>query len=507
MTLNFMGEKRFAFVQQHPLQSQFRGVQGIVDYLGLPIESLQYRLVDPKDLFDQLIKSTLEIDLIQVLALMGWEGGDWKTPYGQYAMKNWWHSVLQQDHNKTGSYLTSVMILRSVLADTEKYPAPKDVVLVMRQVLQQLITESKLKHIAHVDVLDALLQEDAKKLAQIALKKQLIVTDLIQQSRLPQKLPTVQQAGFEWLELWIGVPQNQRKKLRLPLQQMLHQRLTIEQQAHYARIIFHHQAFSNQIDYLRLEVKHYPELVAWLSACARQSEFKALLTTQERQWLNCWIGTGNYESLREILMDIAKSTNDPQDEKRTDSRYIFWHSYQALFQEAWLFLPQTYFQKNKSNLTNIKEIQGTEHATIVLKLKGYYIFQYFLGTASQINLLVTKDVKWVERILNQKMISNDDLLQLNLLLIHDHEYKWQSDLAFTLEKHFKIQPEQQRIRYPLENGSYGFSSYQKDVKNPEHERKRKQVVSRWLHNNVKNQFVPEVYHKAALTAKRYGLLD
>ena len=308
--MSFLSSDLFSFVTDRSLKSKFRGLKDLAKLLEIDVDQNSMENINPDELFAKLIQSPIELDLIKVFALMGWDNSDWKTQHGQYAMKNWWLSALNQEKQHGEAQLLLVMTLRAILADTERYPAPKDVVQVMGQVLLKLIKEGYFKGQDHIEILEALITEDSKKLASIAILQGKTVTELMHRLWVPQKLPTVQHANLQWLNLWVQSNSQQRKLLRQPLNALLHSHLGVEQQYQFAQIIFSHTSFSKQISALEKEVKNYPELVAWLSSCARQIEFKTQLTTDERQQLNCWIGTGNYESLYEILMQIAQSTED-----------------------------------------------------------------------------------------------------------------------------------------------------------------------------------------------------
>lgn len=503
--LNFLSPKTFDFVHHLPLKSRFRGVKNVAEILEIDLDFEKFSLIDPQELFHQLIKSPIELDLIQVFALMGWENEQWKSDYGHLAMKHWWLSAIAKA-KKGDVQLRFVMILRSVLADTERYPAPKDVVQVMRKVMLELIQKNEFKDLAQLKVLQAILAEQPQELASIAIVQSKRVNTVVSMAQLPQKLPIVHEANMHWLGLWIEKSIKQRQGLRQQLNQLLSANLALERQYEYAQIILNHAAFSDQIIYLEKEVRAYPELVIWLSHCARKTLFKDTLTLAERQKLNVWIGTGNYESLHDILTTIAQSSENQGDVNKTVSRYIFWKNYQHLFQEAWLLLPPELYATQNSKLANIKQVQGLEYPTVVLKVGAYFILQSFLGTASKNDLLMTDDIDKVEHLLHQKMIMAHELTTLNLVLIHDHMFMWQSDLAYTLDQDFQMPAKDQQVYYA--EGKNSFSNYLTNVKKSDfiHERKQWKYLPNWVKNSLKTRYPAEVYQRAALTALRYGLI-
>jgi hypothetical protein len=304
-----------------------------------------------------------------------------------------------------------------------------------------------------------LISQKAKTLANIAFEQQKSVIQLIKDTGFPQKLPLIQDAEILWLDQWIASEKSKRQSLRQALSQTLTHTLSLERQKQITNQIINASTLPKAVQDLEKRVEDYPELVTWLSTCARNADFKAKLDLNydEKQRLACWIGTGNYESLRKILINIASIRDQDTVNKTTANRYIFWKNYQALFQEAWLLLPTTLFERHETHLNNVKKISAYSYPVVVLKLENKFIFQSFLGDASQNDLLMTDDVIQVERILNQDTINYEDLKNLNLILIHDHAFKWQADLAYTLDKHFSIQPKDKVVHYM--EGRYKYSKY------------------------------------------------
>lgn len=504
--INFLNHDLFAFTEKAKLQSKFSGMKSIADFINFPFDESLILQLDPEKLFAELIRSPIDLQLIQVFALMGWDGNQWKSAQGRQAMKHWWLSVLEKDREGE-PLLRLVMVLRTVLADLERYPAPIDVVKVMRDVLEDLIRTDEWGEQTDVDILLALISGDAKTLAKIAMREYKNVVQLVLEANFPKKLLIIHDANIEWLSLWIQSSKKQRQIFRQPLNALLNKSLPLEQQCKLASSILNHNFFSLKNESLEQKVKDYPELVAWLSACARNTEFKLQLTSEERQRLGCWIGFGNYESLRQILVEIAQNKADEGDLSKTTNRYIFWKNYQALFQEAWLLLPHKFFVKNKTDLSNVKELQGADYPVVVLKIQNYFVFQYFLGTAANNDLLMTDDIHQVEQILNQRLVLDNQLKQMNLVLIHDHLFKWQSDLAYTLDQHFKIQAKDQRVYFA--EGQNNYSYYLTEVQKSEFKDVRKQWknLPQWVKHNLKNKYPSHIYQKAALTAQRYDLLS
>lgn len=502
--MNYLSADVFDFINESKLVSRFKNLKRFTQEFDLEFNEDAIDEIDANKIFTQLVKQPIEINVMQTFAVMGWHNTHWKTPYGQHAMLNWWLSVIEQDR-KGNPLPRLIMVLRSILADTERYPAPNDVVQVMGQVLQELIQNGKLGHDQHIDVLQALVENQPKKLAKIALDQQSSVKKCMQNAKFPSKLPIVQEANLEWLSIWITEHKVQRQILRHALNQVLENNLDVAAKHRLAAVILNHSHFNIDKKALEKAVKDYPELVAWLSYCARSLDFKKGLSNSQRQTLSIWIGTGNYESLKSILTDIAWTTADNSDVEKTSNRYIFWKNYQQFFQEAWLLLPETLYKAHQSQLPNIKKVQGTEYPIVVLKIQDYFVFQYFLGSAAKNDLLMTDDVDQVESILNQTDIFNDELRSVNLVLIHDHFFKWQSDLAYTLDENFQLPAVDKKVHI-----THTFvANYQQEIGKPEFIETRKEWknLPNWVKNHLKRNYPPSVYQTAALTVKRYGLLD
>ncbi|AVZ85755.1 hypothetical protein [Acinetobacter sp. WCHA45] len=505
--MNFIRPNLFDFAKNSTLKSQFKGTKRIAKDLGIHFDDAAIQSLNPQILFDQLTKGKINLELIQVFALMGWENHQWTSKNGKTAMRNWWLSALDKDQQGE-SVFRQVMLLRTILADTERYPAPKNVIQTLRTGLEDLIQSGEWKYTHHLDVLQVLITQNAKKLAEIAFKQEKSVIALMQEAGFPQRLPIVQEAEVNWLDQWIASTKSKRQILRPALTQILNPTLSLERQKCFTQQILNSTTLPKEISALEKQVENFPELVTWLSTCARNTEFQSelVLKHNEKQRLACWIGTGNYEALRKILIDIA-NIYDQDTANKTANRYIFWKNYQALFQEAWLLLPTAIFDKTNIHLNNIKKISTYSYPVVVLKVMDKFIFQSFLGDASQNDLLMTDDIFQVERILHQNIVDYEQLKNLNLVLIHDHAFKWQTDLAYTLDKHFNIKPKD-KIVYYME-GKSRYSHYLQEVNESyfKLEREDWKNLPRWVKNNKHdNKYPVQVFNRAALTAKRYNLI-
>lgn len=498
-------QKLFEFSRSSPLKSRFTAIHEISKAANITYDQIALEQFDPLETFTQLSDGIVpDLKILQNFALMAWEDNQWTLPQGRVAMKNWWLSALHQDQNGQHA-LRLIMVLRSVLADTERYPAPKHVVKLMRQVFLELVDTPDWSNTRNTPVLKALVAADARKLAMIAFARQQDCFALISQIGMPRNLPIIHEAQLQWLDLWIRAPREQRYRLRQNLTQVLNPQLTILQQQSFFSNILNHPIFPQDIGILENRVKDFPELVNWLSSCARQPSLKLALNLEERKRLACWIGTGNYEALKQILINLTQNQN-PEDAKKTINRYIFWRNYQNFIQESWLLLPQALYLRHPTHLGNIKPIEGCEFPIVVLKIGTGFIFQSFLGDASENDLIMTNAIQAVENILSQNRIRNAQIEQLPLVLIHDHTFLWQTDLAYTLDQHFHIQAKDQRVFYADHKNAY--SEYLQEIEKSDfkHERKQWKNLPKWIDQHLKNKKYPEaVFKSAALTVQRYQL--
>ncbi|WP_436897637.1 hypothetical protein [Acinetobacter gyllenbergii] len=495
----------FDFAKNSRLKSQFKGTKKIAKLSNTFFDETLISALNPQYLFDQLVYGKIDLELIQVFALMGWENNQWKSKNGKKAMYHLWLSALDKDQQGK-SIFRHIMTLRVILADTERYPAPKDVIQTMRIGLENLIRSGEWKHLKNINILQSLITQNAKILAEIAFQQNKSVLQLIQEAGFPVKLPIVKDAEIYWLNLWVAANERQRQLLRQELKQVLTYSLPLEQQQKITKIILNSNALPKNVKDLEDKVKDFPELVTWLSSCAKNPDLILNFSHDEKQRLACWIGTGNYEALRKILITVVRS-HSIDDVNKTANRYIFWKNYRTLFEESWLLLPEKIFNQNEIHLNNVKKIADYSYPVIVIRIMNKFIFQSFLGDASQNDLLMTDDIAQVEKLIYQDTIYYEQFKNLNLVLIHDHAFKWQVDLAYTLDKHFGICAKDKRVHYM--EGKYNYSHYLQEVDKSEFTSERKQWknLPRWVENNKNFHKYPEnIFNQVAITAIRYGLV-
>lgn len=445
----------FSFVKNAQLKSRFTSISKIAKFSNLEIDISTIEGLDPNILFKKLQDAIVEdIDLLQTLNLMGLEDNRWKTQNGHTVARNWWLSALKKEKDGD-SNIRMVMVLRTILADTERYPAPKDVIQTMRTSLDKLIESGEWPFKNNIDVLQALTSQNAKKLAEISYNKSITVLELMQENGYPEKLPIIEEANNIWFMLWFKSPKEKRLYLRDKVKSLIYSYKSIEQHINLTNIIIDKLGLPQQVAILKNEVKKYPEISEWLKYIKNhQSQknnlveyYQGLINKNSRQLLSCWIGVGNYLQLKDMVYQLADMYfNDDYDERIVNSRnaqknrYNFWEEYQFLFEEIWLLLPNKfdYISKNFS-IDNTRHLNNFKYPLAIFRIGDFYICEPFIAKANQAELFIILAQQYeIEEKLNQKIINFNDLQSFPVILKHDHHNGWQPLLKKELKKRFGI---------------------------------------------------------------------
>lgn len=453
--MKFIAPHLLSFVKNAQLKSRFTSISKIAKFSNLEIDISTIEGLDPNILFKKLQDAIVEdIDLLQTLNLMGLEDNRWKTQNGYTVARNWWLSALKKEKDGD-SNIRMVMVLRTILADTERYPAPKDVIQTMRTSLDKLIELGEWPFKNNIDVLKGLTSQNAKKLAEISYNKSITVLELMQENGYPEKLPIIEEANNIWFMLWFKSPKEKRLYLRDKVKSLIYSYKSIEQHINLTNIIIDQLGLPQQVAILKNEVKKYPEISEWLKYIKNhQSQknnlveyYQGLININSRQLLSCWIGVGNYLQLKGMVYQLADMYfNDDYDEKIVNSRnaqknrYNFWEEYQFLFEEIWLLLPNKfdYISKNFS-IDNTRHLNNFKYPLAIFRIGDFYICEPFIAKANQAELfIILAQQHEIEEKLNQKIINFNDLQSFPVILEHDHHNGWQPLLKKELKKRFGI---------------------------------------------------------------------
>lgn len=491
--MSFIGAQLFDFTKRAALQSRFSH-SGLANHLSQRLAPKRV-FKKPQVLYQQLQQGQVSLSLIDVLMLIGWRSEVWLSESGRVAMQHWWQSALADTAHPI---LRLIMMLRVVLADSEQWPGPRAVIQAMSDEMQIVLQNSGWPNQPQADVLLLLVHQNTEALAELAISQSISVHTLVQQVNLPTHLPTVLLAEEQWTSLWVSKDRPQRTTLAPVLHRILHTGLTLKRQQDFTKCFLHHAKMPQKPKILKSKVAAYPEIVSWLSLCVRQPEFRLVFNDTDKQLLRCWIGTGNYEALKDLLIEIATQHADAENLKKTESRYIFWATYQDLFEETWLLIPPKLLDNSKEiqQRLNVRPITDTLDPIAVLKIGDYYIFQTFIGAGNSFDadLIVTSNTDAVELLLKKPELSYTAIKELDLCLIHDHKYLWQVDLAFTLEKELKILPPNGRN-----------SSYIKQANDEKFMLERRREIKSWLRKAVDRHPI-FLLEKVAFSAIRHRIL-
>ena len=155
-------DSHFAFAYKAKLKSEFEG-ENFISLVPHAQEYSEWFTCNPEALFLQLKQGNIELNLMQMLSLMGWESDVWDGHAGQIAMANWWRSVLTLER-RGDEVPKRMMVLRSVLADRERHPGPEPVIRIMRKHLKSIL-QNEVFQPEETTVIQALLEQNASKLA------------------------------------------------------------------------------------------------------------------------------------------------------------------------------------------------------------------------------------------------------------------------------------------------------------------------------------------------------
>lgn len=448
--MNFIRPDLFDFAKNSTLKSKFKGTKKIAKTLNISFDEVAIQSLNPQLLFDQLTKGKINLELIQVFALMGWENHQWTSKNGKTAMRNWWLSALDKDQQGE-SVFRQVMVLRTILADTERYPAPKDVIQTMRTGLENLIQSGEWKYKNHLDVLRALITQNVKILAEIAFQQNISVLQLIQEAGFPIKLPIVKDAGKIWIQLWFKSEKNKRFHLKNAIGQTLNYTSSLEHHTEITNLILDDVGLARQVESLKNQVSNYPEITEWLKRIKSTHQkshklidyYKKLRNPHAKLLLSCWIGVGNYEQLKAMVYNLADMHFSDHDEWTTNSRnaqkrrYDFWQHYQFLFEDIWLLLPNHFWYiSNTYAIDNTRHLYDFNYPLAIFKLGHCYICEPFVAKATQAQLFIiygSEKEQEIEDLLSSEQINFHQLKSYPILLEHNHHNGWQPLLKTALK--------------------------------------------------------------------------
>ncbi len=240
-----------------------------------------------------------------------------------------------------------------------------------------------------------------------------------------------------------------------------------------AKLIFDNPYFDVGEDLQKLEskTKKFKDIYQWLKSWSDNVEFKNRLGLEYLPILRCWIGAGNYYQLEKEVRKISIANDEHIREKGKNislNRYFFWTNYQQYIVDYYILIPRNggYMYDNINKSENFRYIDNG-HLTddvppmIILKFDNYYFIQPLVLTATNCELTMTKEMVFMERMLQNTSIDVSKIKNLEPCLIHDFYFGWQQELVIIL-KMFDIHTKSNTIKVT----EHGGKSFMIDINNP-----------------------------------------
>lgn len=465
----------FAHIGTRPLGSEcarfMEGGRRFAEDIGL---SRLPPFPDAGTVFARLQQGPAALDILELLSLFGLDTPAWNSVEGQRVVRHCLASV------RDDPSLRRCTELRALLADHERWPGPGPLLAQLRQQLAGLVRGRQWPNPSQHELMLAVFERNVVQVAQLAIRAIESVPRLFRQAGLPPGLPIIAEAVPHWFRSWIDLPANGRRPLASLIHEYFEQQGTVEQQQAIARRILSHPGFPQTVEGLRPKVATHNEITLWLSSWSRNSLFRQGFTDLQRRLLSCWIGSGNYAQFENIIRGIG-SCLDPDEEKKTINRYLFWRNYQERIEEGWLLIPDewTEWYPESSRLRNRIRLDGYEHPVGAFKLGEYYFFQTFVPGGGQ-DLLVSGEVARIQGLMDRGFIDDYELRSLEFSLIMDHSHLWQIDAAWLLQKHFGISPASPRIVYgESHSGTPLQADFVRKSQEQDFREKRRIALSSW----------------------------
>jgi hypothetical protein len=493
----------FSFVGQTQIRSRF-AVSPSAQTSRVLDQTHHLILPNAQQLYESLLHAPSELSVHDAFALMSWQTDVWQSKKGHRAMKNWWASAQQQP------VLKWVMTVRVVYADSERWPGPRPVVFAMREACIRLIDQN-LWTDGNAAILKMILQQDHQSFAKFAFDQQVLPISLVQQHfGFNVKLPVVQDAEREWLQLWLGANDRKKHDLIAPLKALLSNELSLERQIELTKMVLHAPQMPNTVEKLQAKIlsSEYPLLSMWLSQCYKNHQFRNSFSAKEQEFLACWVGAGTYGQFEKLIGRIASHTIPTSiaefASKRAiiENKYIVWLNYQYLLRQAWILIPQkdwNIYQEWES-FANVKPMNNFDYPLIILHV-GDYCFIQPIVDSGRYEIVATLQVSDVQNLINGKVVDYNSLRKIEPFLLHDLLFKWQTDFVYVLECSLGLHV-QNRKRIKVASAMY--TNLDK-ILEPEYIKERSKAVRGWLAQS-KSRYSKKILEKYALTAIRYGLL-
>lgn len=481
MTIN-MFSCDFSAINTDNLRSfNYRSIFDIEPWQNLDLDVLDELGIDfdlkriAQEKFDLLKQGPTKLSIVDTLALISIDNSEWQNTVTANKVSNhWWESILDTDIKTNKSlYAVLSLILQNYALDSQNiYTASAIKSLTKTLVKNKNILQwhdNTLKQLVY-----ATIQDHPSIIAQLAFAHQQTVSDFLNRYRLPIAKSLKNTAQDSWLTLYFKTPEDKLKNYSTAIQKFLLGSVAINGIQHVkkrALMIFDNDYFSTDLKKLEQETHKFNDIHRWLKNLNRTPDFVTSLDNKHRQILRVWLGAGNYYELRKIVEYIAEINQETQSSKKSISlsRYEFWQGFQSYIVDYWLLVPQNqladYTGINSQNIKPMTYSGKYNQPVILLRFDEYYFIQPLVYRAHEVDLIMTNDVKILDRFLSENSFDGNILDTITPCLIHDHFYLWQPNMARTLKEYFTI----------VSSDPYHFSEL-----NSEKSKERLKNLNRWI---------------------------
>lgn len=449
--------------------------------------------------FDKLYRNEgQDISLFDVLALLVIEQDRWEDK--QVAHKvcdSLWKSMINST-NQTVCLNTCLLFTVHYVQSPEFYTEISINKQAMFDSLKITLHKASREYTWRDDALkkisQTLVANQPKQFAVLAFEHQQAVESLQKYAKLSISKTFIAQSQDEWMNRYFALGTKQPKQLSAYEDAIiihLKRKNGVAYAVEQAKMIFDHPYFGDKNDLTKLEskVKPFETIFEWLKEWSSNDDFMALLDSDYRSVLRCWLGSGNYYQLENIINYIAEYSGDKDNERRTKRRFNFWTDYQNYFIDNYLLIPQKdwtqytkYFMQK-----NIIKIDGGNYPLALIKVavsgKIYYIIQTFIADNRNSDLIMTPCVDEIDQQIRNTVFNYAVIRNIQPVLIHDHSSWWQYDLV----KSLKI---------------FGMNNSKNKTYNTELD-ERERALRIWYNQHKKNEHYGRFLDSCALSYQRY----
>ncbi|WP_230655815.1 hypothetical protein [Psychrobacter sp. I-STPA10] len=446
--------------------------------LGFNIDDIDLKK-QANNSFNKLTKGYIEdFNILDVISLIIFPDIQWlDNNIAKKVAENWWVSAFySKTQGDTGVLNMSLLfVLHDVMQDSLKNQQSANSQSMFSN-LQNELKKYALQQIWHDEIhqklVIALLEKNANKLANLAFEYKITVDKLLSRYNLPSTKPLRENSREIWIGKYFKLSTNSKTSLkdyRQPILNFLSRKKDLNFAVEQAKMIFDHPFFggksNSNLSKLEKKIEPFDTIFEWLKKKNLEPRFLELLGDEYRIVLRCWLGSGNYYQLKNVIelladyeadkkyheiLDKELDFNKAEKRKsrlynRTLNRFYFWQNYQNQFIDNWLLLTEEHWSEvsDINNLTNVRKLSGGKFPIALLKFDGYYVIENFIASKFEADFILTDNVKYLDELIQYSKITGYinwiDLYKIIPCLIHDHANLWASDAALCLDE-FGIHP-------------------------------------------------------------------